>query len=372
MQIDVNLMRENIIEQWRLANVDDTYTFYYDESNNIRKLHLTESGLNVGKTSNFVLAGILHKGQEHNARFEFLIDTLQLQKTTKELKLKHIAKGGVDNLLASNKLGILLKWLLDNDFYVHYFNLNVFYWSIVDIVDSIIDNLDFENKQFFIPAHMLIKSDLYKVIISDEENFLAALRDFEYPNIKPERVDEFSKYLVYFVRLNSKVLRKDRKFLLNKFMEGATKCSELFFIMNEKDHVLIDNFFVFYLRNTCLFKNSVHIFDSEKEIQAIFEKYELVDKGKAINSYSFADSQSMVEIQVSDVLAGFLSKYFTFISETDVNELKVLKSKLSCIQRENLGLLKSLIDKSNDLSEGFFYRTVSEDEYFKSDFFLHS
>jgi len=88
MEFDVNEMRKDIIEQWKLANVDDVYTFYYDESNNIRKLHLTESGLNVGKTSNFVLAGILHKGIEHNANLDSLVKSLQLQKNANELKLR--------------------------------------------------------------------------------------------------------------------------------------------------------------------------------------------------------------------------------------------------------------------------------------------
>jgi len=43
MQFDVNEMRKPFIELGNMACVDDEFTFYYDESNNIRKLHLTNT-----------------------------------------------------------------------------------------------------------------------------------------------------------------------------------------------------------------------------------------------------------------------------------------------------------------------------------------
>lgn len=242
MQFDVNEMRRSFIEHENLERVDDKFTFYYDESNNIRKLYLTSKGLNVEKTCNFVLAGIVHKGECHSADFESLKESLCLQKSAKEIKLKHIAKGSFERILASEKLNILLKWLLDNDFYIHYFSLNILYWSIVDIVDSIIENLNFVERHFFIQSHMSVKSDLYKVIVNNEALFLENLREFEYPNIKSDKVKEFTDFLVSFVKGNSEILSEDRQYLLTKFMEGAEDSTELFFIMNEKDHVLISDF----------------------------------------------------------------------------------------------------------------------------------
>ncbi len=143
MQFDVNEMRKPFIEHEKLECIDDLFTFYYDESNNIRKLHLTSKGLNVDKACNFVLAGIVHKGETHCADFDALRRSLNIQLSAKEIKLKHIGTGSFENILKSKKLGVLLKWLIDNNFYLHYFNLNVLYWSIVDIIDSIIDNLKY-------------------------------------------------------------------------------------------------------------------------------------------------------------------------------------------------------------------------------------
>lgn len=372
MQFDVNEMRKPFIEYEKLECVDDKFTFYYDESNNIRKLHLTSKGLNVEKSCNFVLAGIVHKGECHSADFELLKKSLCLQKSVKEIKLKHIGKGSFESILESEKLNTILQWLLDNDFYIHYFSLNVLYWSIVDIVDSVIENLDPVEREFFIQSHMSVKSDLYKVIVSNETLFLEKLREFEYPNIKSDRVNEFANFLVGFVKENSEVLSEGRKYLLNKFMEGAEGSAELFFIMNEKDHVLISDFFIYYLRNTYLFKNSKHFFDEEKEIEAIFNKYDLVDQGVVINNYSFVNSEEMLEVQISDVLAGFLAKYSTFLSDTSKDQIKTIKNGLNPRQLSNLKLLEKLIDKSDAVSRGFFYRTVSEDEYLKNNYFMHS
>ena len=141
--MDVNESRNAIIKHHNLKKVDDVYTFYYDETNNIRKLYLTEAGLNIEQADNFVLAGIVHKGLICNADYSTLFNKLGLQKTTKELKLKHVAKGNFLAMLGSKKLNLILKWLTENNFYIHYFNLNLMYWSLADrngppILDSLI------------------------------------------------------------------------------------------------------------------------------------------------------------------------------------------------------------------------------------------
>lgn len=47
--IDVNELREPIILKYGLQNIDNIYTFYYDETNNMRALKVTENGLNIGE-----------------------------------------------------------------------------------------------------------------------------------------------------------------------------------------------------------------------------------------------------------------------------------------------------------------------------------
>ena len=44
--VDVNKLRESTTIMGELRNVDDGYTFYYDETNNMRALKIIKNGLN--------------------------------------------------------------------------------------------------------------------------------------------------------------------------------------------------------------------------------------------------------------------------------------------------------------------------------------
>lgn len=77
--MEADELRSTSIAGHQLRNVDDVYTFYYDETNNIRKFHLVEDGFNVSDPGNFVLGGILHKGLMHRADFGHLIKSRRFQ-----------------------------------------------------------------------------------------------------------------------------------------------------------------------------------------------------------------------------------------------------------------------------------------------------
>ena len=81
----------------------------------------------------------MHSGPAHNLKIEELYLALNLQSTIKELKLKHVTTRDFLNLLHSKKLKIFLQWLLDQKLLMHYSAIDPFYWSIVDVIDSILD-----------------------------------------------------------------------------------------------------------------------------------------------------------------------------------------------------------------------------------------
>lgn len=45
--MDVDAFRDPQIALYGLSKVDGIYTFYHDETNNVRKLHIGAGGLNV-------------------------------------------------------------------------------------------------------------------------------------------------------------------------------------------------------------------------------------------------------------------------------------------------------------------------------------
>ena len=94
---------------------DGAYTFYYDETNNIRKFYVREFDFNSAFTENFVLGGLVHEGSAPDVLP--LIDSFKLQSTIKEVKFKHIAKGNFLDCLQSPKLNLFLKFIKNSKLY---------------------------------------------------------------------------------------------------------------------------------------------------------------------------------------------------------------------------------------------------------------
>lgn len=366
--MDVNKLREMLIQHNGLQNTDEVYTFYYDETNNIRKLYLKDSGFNVNKADNFILAGILHKGRNTSCDYSTLFQMINLQKSTHELKLKHVAKGNFLNMLKSDKILIILNWLIENKFYIHYFNLNIVYWSVIDIIDSIIDEL---HHPFYIVNHMSLKSDFYELANSNSAVFLNALYEFNYPDIPEEKIHVFCRWLIDFTCMYSCMLPNVQASVLENLIKESLKVENLPFISGFHGRELIDSFMVFYLRNLFLFKNSIHIFDEEKSIQGDVKNFPLTDNDMPIHNHEFVKSHNSEAIQLSDVIAGFLGKYFSYLKDVNDEQLALDKVNLTSQQFKTLSALKRIIDISDNVSRGFFNVVSSEGEQRRHNLFLH-
>lgn len=126
--LEMSKIREVSIAINKLQGLNEIHTFYYDETNNIRKLYLRDSGFNGSVDSNFVLGGVMHDGTESHANIDELLSTLNLQQSIKEIKIKYLAKGDFINCLKSEKLNNFLSWLYKSDLYAFktlFPNLNV-------------------------------------------------------------------------------------------------------------------------------------------------------------------------------------------------------------------------------------------------------
>lgn len=345
------------------ANFDNSFTFYYDETNNIRKFCVRETDFNYSFTANFVLGGVVHKGSLPD--IQPLFDGFNLQKTIKEVKLKHIAKGEFLDCLNSDKLNYFLNYLLNSDLYVHYSSLNILYWSIVDIVDSAIVNskaamqLDprFSNH---------LKNDLYKLAKLEIDSVIELFYDFEYPNIKKDSVLEFIEALI---SLFDKYLHTEEFHFglesLRQILKEAKKRNYLPFIMDEEDHILLKDFSQFYLRPIYLFKNSNHIFDNEVSISETLAGYKILDGDEEIKNYSFVDSQSSLLIQCSDIFVGLIGKLANYINTSSRDKIISDLNSITAKQLRNIDLITDLIDKSHNKNIGFLQTTDSYEEMSK-------
>lgn len=345
------------------ADFDGIYTFYYDETNNIRKFYVREFDFNSICTKNFILGGLVHMGPAPSV--QGLIDSFGLQSSVNEVKFKHIAKGGFLDCLKSAKLNLFMKFLAGSDLYIHYSSLNIFYWSIVDIVDSALA-LSEAGQQLGLPFANTMKNDLYKLARMEIGSVIALFRKYGYPNIKPDDVVSFIEDLGELFE----DYIDDMEFhfgleSLRQLLKEAKKKGELSFIMDEEDFTLIKDFSHFYLRPVYLFKNSTHIFDNEYSISELLSKFKILDGYQEILNYSFVDSQANQLTQLSDVVVGLFGKMYSYLNTNDRAKIHADFNGLNSTQGKNIDLLLSLIDRSHDKNIGFLHSMDSYEEMSK-------
>ncbi|BDU50397.1 hypothetical protein [Haliovirga abyssi] len=221
-EIDVNKERNEIL-LFDKKGINGRYKFYYDETNNFRKFWIKENKFNASTNKNFVLAGLVHEDVEVLPNIEDLFGKLKLQSNVKELKFKMISKGKFLECCKSQKLNIILKYIYENKIYLHYVKLDPFYYSIVDIIDSILENeyMDFSFE---------LKNCLYKIMYADIEKTTELFLKHDYPNIKKDIKNEFIDDLLDMIN-ESEVKNMMKNFLIELLKKSREK-EELPFIMD--------------------------------------------------------------------------------------------------------------------------------------------
>ncbi|ALU90040.1 hypothetical protein Hrubri_2866 [Herbaspirillum rubrisubalbicans M1] len=362
-----------------------SYTFYYDESNNIRSLHLTGGRFNTDSHDNpspcFVLAGIAHDGDHAQSSCEELIASLRLPPTATELKFKQVAQRGFLDNLKSTKIAHILRWLIDSDYYLHYTNLNMEYWSLVDIIDDCCDHADQHSMLNYQPAggrrlYMDYHKDaLYYIMRKYKSDFLAVLSKYHYPNVTAKNAAPFIAQLSKIVNKNRQVSARfggrisnvdlSRTNSLFKLFQMCRNIKSLDMVYTSHPFVLIDGLSIFYRHCIDRFSSSCHIFDNEYEIEKCFKKIEPIDGLLSSSTFKFVDSKKYPAVQVSDVISGLLKNYFTFIAQTSVTDIVEAKKSLNEKQLQCLMLLQKLIEKSDQKQSEFLYYIMSQIEHHK-------
>ena len=354
--IDVNVMRDAAIQFHGLQEADNRYTLYYDETNNIRKLHIRPQGLNVRQPACFVLGGVAHTGTARSFDIEGLRSSLKIQVNTKEMKLKHLGRGPFLDLLKSRKLSTFLDWLEYEGLFAHFQVLDVMYWSLVDIIDSIVSELD---QPVLMAMSADLKNGLYTALRADLRHTVSILNAYDYPDVCRGRLHAFIEELLSLVANCREQMEPMSYQMLKGVLELSKTMDSLPFLEGEVPRVLIDGFSDFYINRICLFKFATHVLDVEEVVQDHLSRQQLVDAGEPFENYEFVDSTAHEGIQVADVLVGLLGKAFTYVNRTDVNNIVSDRSNLNDIQKTNLSKLSAVLDRSISENAAFAQYIIS-------------
>lgn len=365
--IDLDNLREGQIRLHNLENTDAVHTFFYDETNNIRKLYVDADGFNVSLPRPFILGGIVYEGEPRPIDIGPLRQALKIQTNVRELKLAHIAKGEFTDLLTSPKLTVFLSWVRDNGFFIHYHQLDPLYWSTVDTVDSILTE---NNHGPLLHYHALLKSDLTATLRSDLQATSSLFHRYGYPGLAPENRKAFLKDLLKFVDINGSGLAKFNRSMLKGVLQLGLSLDELVFIEGNPADILIQDFSSFYLSRIALFQRSGHIFDVETIVQNTLAKASIISQRQPAVNYRFADSVDEVGIQLSDVIVGVLGKMHSFLIEHSWQEVSEARNALAGTGIQNAELLRDLISESHDANVAFLHHVASIHDVNKLDRFL--
>ena len=351
-----------------LRNWDLPLRMYYDETNNIRRLTLSQAGASAPTDRAFTLAGVALKPHQAITGWADLRRELRIQTSALEVKFEHLAPSDYEGALAARKLSGLLAWLVDNDYLIHYSVLDVLYWSVLDIVETLMP----DERLFVTPFHLELKNELYVTVCIDPPAFMSLLHGFNYPNVGSGDVGAFLEAVLEFLEQEAPEDRNLAATILKQTLRHAARIPdiELPFLQGNKPGELIDNFSMHFVQPVCHFKNGSHVFDRETYVEKALQNLEIVDGQRRLD-YRFADSESEIGVQIADVVAGLLGRQFTYVQQHTLPELLRRKAGYSENQRCTLRLLRALIDRSDAFSDALLHSLLPLDTVFKNNTFLH-
>lgn len=314
---------------------------YLDETNNFRKLYLTETGgNNQFENLSFVLGGIgCIKKQSVN--YEDLLKVIGL-KNIKEFKFKTISDDADFCInLKSVKLNNLLNWINDNkNFVINLFSMNYAFYLIVDIIDEAMEQ--YNNYGMYMMMHLPLKNALFNSIKPYFSEFISLLYRYEYPNVHQEKIREFSTCVMSFVeqlQVENKLKVEDdfSAEFLRQIIKSMRNKNAFVFLTDNENNDIISNYSFCYSTQILKFPNAKLIFDNEDIVKPLVKSFV---GGKT--NYKFIDSKSEPFLQISDVIVKFFSKLISFLEKSEIDEIIYRVNHFNDIQKNNLRLFFNL------------------------------
>jgi hypothetical protein len=351
----------------RVNNTDEILTFYYDETNNIRKLRIDGGKLNVPERNVFVLGGVVHEGTPRPIDLTLLRKAMWIQPTAKEIKLKHVAPGAFPNLLRSPKLTTFLRWILDNNLLIHYQAMDPFFWSVVDIVDSVLSKID---DPMLIAGHTVLKSDLTEILRADFDTTIEIFNRYSYPDLSPTDREPFLRELLAVVQRSTVRLPESHALILKQTLRRGLQMDDLVFIENNAPHQLIEEFSNFYITRIALFNRANHILDAEPTVREQVSAMNPTRSGAPAVNFRFVDSKAESGIQLADVVVGLLGKTHSYLTQSHLDDVANTRNGLTGISLQNIELLRDCIDRANNANRAYLNHITSQHHYPKLDCLL--
>ncbi len=337
-------------------------TFYFDESNNIRKGTIGSAKDNNPDLGNlcFVLGGI---AVENKIDFDALLDFVGAKQSPKDAKFKFFSYGesSFNGSIAQPRLRKLFEFLVGKDIYIHFDVFHYMHFALTDILDSLIQEDDAVQMSAFY-YYKQLQSDMTEVLYKDYQALHNILVEFEFPNIPKGKSTSFINRilnlycdnLVYFDSDSPDYFTKE---LLRQIIKAKRNRTNMYFLEGNKPFEISNSLYFDYLARASEILDTKH-FDNEptiaKELHAFDKNY------KEKLNMDFVDSSMCREVQISDAICGFVSRMYSFLGHNDEGTLTDFINGLEN-NSESIRTLKAfikLMGKSDCASHLMFKKTV--------------
>ena len=318
------------------------WRFYYDETNNFRRLRFgkavkksADGNHNVSDSleKSFILGGVAFASEEAEEAIRQDFDAQQFptsldrQSGKRETKCKQICIGhNIIQILNNTRVGRVrdfLRLLDRDDVYVHIHSSNAFFYYVVsEIVQKLTWILGIDDKGIDYSSHFL-EDMLYDIVREDKAWFMETLKHWGYPSMdRTPDIREFCDVLDKYVESAEDLtfcgysIKCDRMrwYELGRMLRHvAKKCILIRESSDERlriglgDDCIVDSLCDFYWA-PCLvwYPFSHHVFDEEEIVKEKLES--LLPEGIIANS-EMRNSVDDTLIQVSDIWVGLYAKY---------------------------------------------------------------
>ena len=202
----------------------------------------------------------------------------------------------------------MINWLYENNYWIHFEYMDNFYYSTVDIIDS----LPFASSIGVLRILDILKQRYIRLLNSIKKS-LDVFRNNTYPNVKnpilflcsiEELINNYMKsdeYEAYYFEKEDITLE-----IIKKEITQAKKLG-LPLLINNKPGKLIEEYYQMYLQRLVLFNNSELIFDHEIDVE---EKLGSLDVGN--KNFIFVESSILKAKRNQNFLAKKLISLFNY------------------------------------------------------------
>lgn len=336
-------------------------TFYFDESNNIKKGIIGKDKDNNEDLENlyFVLGGI---AVDKNIDFDDLLRYVGARQVPTDAKFSFFAfkKNKFEEAISQSRLRKFFEYLLNNKILIHFDVLHYMHFALTDILDSLIEEND-ANQFAAMVYYKQLQSDMTEILYQNYDALHEILVEFEFPNVPKEKANDFINEILDLYTRNYEAYDPDNidnftKELLRQIIKAKRNKNNLVFLEDNYSFIISDGVFHNYLSRVLEIKDFKY-FDNELSITNQFEELD-TEYEKKLN-VKFIDSANSREIQICDVVCGFVARLYNFLSHHEEHEIYTFIKNLNKEDEayKTLKAFANLMTLSDNISHMMFKKT---------------